>query len=215
MDSWGHTWDIVHVKASVLKGLPWAAQRKIPVSQNLIPSYLCPNLQARTCYLLSSPQGSDAISRTEWSGNEGRASSLIISSGSTKKEWTHWPLGNKDLGHQGVLVLVIRPAILEKTRDKSTSGWWAGVRSPLRRGMLEFLLSFSHPAIVSCLSVSSINCKLWESTALPYLALFTRHLPSPSALFSKCWMTAWTHGGMDEFLLFLQRKGDSGCWPCL
>lgn len=85
-DSGGHMWDALPVKFP-FEGLPWAAQ-SVPVSQNLLPSHDCPNFQERTSYLQSSPRGSDAITRTEWSGNERRASPLIISPSSAEKERT-------------------------------------------------------------------------------------------------------------------------------
>lgn len=127
-----------------LEGLPWAAQA-VPVSQNSIPSHVCPNFQERTSYLQSSPCGSDAISRSEWSGNEMRVSPLIISPGSTEKGRTRaqWGRGSESLGCLSVCDKASDP--WEGKEPRQPSDWGVGRwEPPLRRETPAFQLSFSH-----------------------------------------------------------------------
>lgn len=71
---------------SVLKNPPWAAQRKVVVSQNLVISYVHPNLQKRTSDLQISPQG-DLMLSEKGSDREGKEiSSPLITKGTV----AHW-----------------------------------------------------------------------------------------------------------------------------
>lgn len=115
-----------------LEGLPWAAQT-VPVSQNSIPSRVYPNFQERTSYLQSSPCGSDAISRSEWSGNERRVSPLIISPGSIEKGRTQaqWGWGSESLGCLSVCDKASNPWEGTKTNFWLRRG---EVRTPSEKG---------------------------------------------------------------------------------
>lgn len=199
-------WDTLPVKFPS-EGLPWAAQ-SVPVSQNLLLSHSCPNFQERT-YLQSSPRGSDAISRTEWSGNE-RVSPLIMSPSSTEKErilaqWK-WDTESLSVCNQGK----------ERVRNRDdlpTEGW--GGESALWDEMHLHFSWASNTTVISCSSASSIHYKLWESKAWILSSFFFFPPCTYPVLVHSSVDAEWLSGpdaGTDEFLLLFDRKGDSGCW---
>lgn len=193
------------------EGLPWAAQ-SVPVSQNLLPSHSCPNFQERTSYLQSSPHGSDAISGTEWSGNERRASPLSISPSSAEKERM---LGEWKWDTESLSVCKYGKERVRSWDTLPPEGWEVRVPSEKRGTCIsaELLTQLSFPVLLP----PPFTISFGRARPGSYQAfLLTLHVSTvhPVLVHSSV-DVEWPSGpdaGMDEFLLLFDRKGDGGCW---